>query len=55
MKTILDYVSTVMDCRQEKKVLHKMIDVGSKPISLNKKRFAIGTNPEKHLERIMNL
>lgn len=33
----------------------KMVDVGSKPISLKKKRFAIGTNPEKHLERIMNL
>lgn len=35
--------------------LLKMIDMGSKPISLKKKRFAIGTNPEKHLERIMNL
>lgn len=27
MKEILDYVSTVMDTRQEKKVLHKMMDV----------------------------
>lgn len=27
MKTLLDYVSTVTDCRQEKKVLHKMMDI----------------------------
>ena len=33
----------------------KLIEVGSKAISLKKKRFAIGTNPEKHLEQIMNL
>lgn len=26
-----------------------------KALSLKKKRFAIGTNPEKHLEQIMNL
>ena len=31
----------------------KLIEVGSKPLSLKKKRFAIGTNPEKHLEQIM--
>ena len=33
----------------------KMIEVGNKPLSLKKKRYAIGTNPEKHLERIINL
>lgn len=33
----------------------KLIEVGSKALSLKKKRFVIGTNPEKHLERIMNL
>lgn len=33
----------------------KLIEVGGKPLSLKKKRFAIGTNPEKHLEQIMNL
>ena len=33
----------------------KIIDVGNKPLSLRKKRFAIGTNPEKHLEYILNL
>lgn len=33
----------------------KIIEVGSRALSLKKKRFAIGTNPEKHLERIMNL
>ena len=27
MKTLLDYVSTVTDSRQEKKVLHKMMDI----------------------------
>lgn len=27
MKTPLDYVSTVTDTRQEKKVLHKMMDI----------------------------
>ena len=27
MKVILDYISTVMDTRQEKKVLHKMMDI----------------------------
>lgn len=27
MKAILDYVSTVMDIRQEKKVLHKRTDI----------------------------
>ena len=33
----------------------KLIEVGSKPLSLKKKRYAIGTNPEKHLEHIINL
>lgn len=33
----------------------KLIEVGSKPLSLKKKRYAIGTNPEKHLEQIINL
>lgn len=33
----------------------KIIEVGRKALSLKKKRFAIGTNPEKHLEEIMNL
>lgn len=27
MKEILDYAGTVMDIRQEKKVLHKMADI----------------------------
>ena len=27
MKALLDYVSTVTDIRQEKKVLHKMMDI----------------------------
>ena len=27
MKALLDYVSTVTDMRQEKKVLHKMMDI----------------------------
>ena len=33
----------------------KLIEVGSKPLSLKKKRYVIGTNPEKHLEHIINL
>ncbi len=33
----------------------KMIEVGNKPLSMKKKRYAIGTNPEKHLEQIINL
>lgn len=33
----------------------KLIEVGSKSLSLKKKRYTIGTNPEKHLERIINL
>jgi predicted transposase YbfD/YdcC len=33
----------------------KIIDVSRKPLSLRKKRFAIGTNPERHLENILNL
>ena len=27
MKALLDYVSTVTDMRQEKKILHKMMDI----------------------------
>ena len=33
----------------------KLFEVGNKPRSLKKKRFAIGTNPEKHLERLLAL
>lgn len=33
----------------------KMIEIGNKALSLKKKRYTIGTNPEKHLERIINL
>jgi len=30
----------------------KIIEVGEKPLSLAKKRFKIGINPEKHLQKI---
>lgn len=33
----------------------KLIEIGKKTMSLKKKRYAIGTNPEKHLKAIMNL
>jgi predicted transposase YbfD/YdcC len=33
----------------------KIIDVSKKTLSLARKRFAIGTNPEKHLKRILSL
>ena len=33
----------------------KIIDVGNRPLSLRKKRFSIGTNPEKHLESILTI
>jgi len=33
----------------------KLIEIGNKALSLKKKRFAIGTNPEKHLEHIISL
>lgn len=33
----------------------KLIEIGSNGMSLKKKRYAIGTNPEKHLKHIMNL
>jgi len=33
----------------------KIFDMGKKSMSLRSKRFAIGTNPEKHLECILNL
>lgn len=32
----------------------KIFEIGQKPLSLKKKRFAIGTNPEKHLDLILN-
>jgi len=31
----------------------KLFEICNKPLSLKKKRFAIGANPEKHLERIL--
>jgi len=33
----------------------KIAEIGQKPLSLKKKRFAICTNPEKHLEHILAL
>ena len=33
----------------------KILEVGSRPLSMKKKRYVIGTNPEKHLEKIMSL
>lgn len=33
----------------------KMTEIGKKALSLKKKRYAIGTNPEKYLEQIINL
>lgn len=33
----------------------KIADIGKKAMSLKLKRFSIGTNPEKHLETILNL
>ena len=33
----------------------KIFDIGKKTMSLKLKRFSIGTNPEKHLERILDL
>jgi len=33
----------------------KLFDVGHKGASLKKKRFAIGTNPERHIESIMEM
>ena len=33
----------------------KIFDAGKKTMSLRMKRFSIGTNPEKHLESILNL
>lgn len=33
----------------------KIFDVGKKPMSLSKKRFAIGTNPEKYLAALLEL
>jgi len=32
----------------------KMFEIGKKPLSLKKKRFAICTNPERHLESILS-
>ena len=33
----------------------KLVEVRGKPLSLKKKRYAIGTSPEKYLGQIMNL
>ncbi len=33
----------------------KIIEIGAKALSLKKKRFAIGTNPERHLAYILSL
>jgi len=33
----------------------KIFDAGKKSLSLRMKRFSIGTNPEKHLENILNI
>jgi predicted transposase YbfD/YdcC len=33
----------------------KIFDIGKKTMSLKLKRFSIGTNPEKHLDNILNL
>ena len=33
----------------------KIFDIGKNGLSLRKKRFTIGTNPEKHLDRIFEL
>jgi len=33
----------------------KLLEVGAKPLSLKKKRYAIGTNPEKYIARVMSL
>ena len=33
----------------------KIVDIGKKTMSLKLKRFSIGTNPEKHLDSILNL
>ena len=33
----------------------KILEVGIRPLSMKKKRYVIGTNPEKHLEKIMSL
>ena len=33
----------------------RIFEIGNKSLSLSRKRFAIGTNPEKHLENILSL
>jgi len=33
----------------------KIFDAGKKSMSMKMKRFAIGTNPKKHLENILDL
>ncbi len=33
----------------------KIAEVGRRPLSMKKKRYAIGTNPEKYLDELMNL
>jgi hypothetical protein len=31
----------------------KIIEVGKKSLSMKKKRYVIGTNPEKHIREVM--
>ncbi|MCL2671604.1 MAG: hypothetical protein FWF10_06175 [Clostridiales bacterium] len=33
----------------------KLLEVDAKPLRLKKKRYAIGTNPEKYIARVMSL
>lgn len=33
----------------------KILEVGSRPLIMKKKRYVIGTNLEKHLDKIMSL
>lgn len=33
----------------------KLVEIGNRALSMKKKRYAIGTNPEKYLDTIMNL
>ena len=33
----------------------RIFEIGNEPLSLRKKRFTIGTNPERHLESILSL
>lgn len=33
----------------------RLFEVGNKPLSMRKKRFVVGINPQKHLERLLDL